>query len=84
MFQRNIGQYNDGYNMMWGGGWGWGFLMMLLGTILVAAAVIWVLRATQRHDNIGRGNDALEIIKKRYASGEIDKSQYDQLREDLK
>lgn len=75
-------QYNDGYHM--GGSWGWGF-MMILGMIIAVVAVILVVKATQQQDSSrNKSEDALEIVKRRYASGEIKKAEYDQLCKDLK
>ena len=79
---QTFGQYNDGYHM--GGSWGWAFMMML-GIIIAVVAVILVVKATQQQDSSrNKSEDALETVKRRYASGEINKAEYDQLRKDLK
>lgn len=82
MTLQTFGQYNDGYHM--GDSWGWGF-MMILGVTITVVAVILVIKATQRRDSTGsKTEDATETVKKRYASGDINKAEYDQLRKDLK
>jgi putative membrane protein len=74
---------------MWhiGDGMAW---WMLFGTLfellVVVAGVVLVahLLATPRADGIPRGSDdPLEIAKRRYASGDISRDQFDQLRHDL-
>jgi putative membrane protein len=48
------------------------------------ALVIWaVVRITERgNQNQESGESAIEILRKRYARGEIDKEQFDQMRRD--
>ena len=74
----------DGMGMMI-----WGVFSFLLGLVLiflfivaVVAAVKWVWG--QRTHFIQRnGEDALEILKKRYAKGEINKEEFDRIRKDI-
>lgn len=82
MTLQTFGQYNDGYHM--GDSWGWGFMIML-GMIITIAVVLLVVKAMQHPDSSKNKSDhALETVKRRYASGEINKAEYDQLRKDLK
>jgi putative membrane protein len=77
--------------MMYWGGDGWNFfggLMMFLWWALVALAVVWLVRYAAR--NVGEHSSgihgeesALDILKKRYAKGEIDKKQFDEMRKDI-
>lgn len=79
---QTFGQYNGGYHM--GDSWGWGFMMML-GMLIVVGLVILLVKATQQQDSSkNKTEDALDTVKRRYASGEINKAEYDQLRKDLK
>ena len=79
---QTFGQYNDGYHM--GGSWGWGFMMML-GIITAVVVVILVVNATQQQDSTrNKSENAIETVRRRYASGEINKAEYDQLCKDLK
>ena len=70
--------------MWWGGGW----LMMILWTILTIAIILWAVRVFQKrdYDNMSitqKTETPLEIVKKRYARGEITKEEYDRLKRDL-
>jgi len=66
----------DGWWMVWGG------LMMLLFWGGLIALVVWVVRSFVNPDHEG-GDESLAIARRRYASGEITREQYEQLREDL-
>ncbi|MDO8592608.1 MAG: SHOCT domain-containing protein [bacterium] len=71
-----------GYPMMgfWGGGIG--MIFMIFWWLLVIAAIIlfarWLVEQT-RHG----GKTALDILKERYAKGEISKEQYEAMKKDL-
>ena len=65
-----------GYGMM-GFGMGFGFLAMLL----IGGVLVWLVVSLAGAS--GRGEDALAILKRRYASGEISKKQYDAMRKDV-
>ena len=79
--------------MMWGYGWGWpAGLWMGLGGILWIAAIgllIWAIarwlshRAPTSYFPPERGPSALEILRQRFARGEIDATTYEQMRERL-
>ena len=71
-------------------GMGWiGLLMMLfiwaLIIVGVVALVIWLVRASQGGQASGTSgvNRPLEILKERYARGEISREEYEQMRQDL-
>jgi putative membrane protein len=83
---------------MWGGeygmgwGWGWGFLGVLhmaLWWVLIILGIIVLVKwlsggsATSRADRAGEGR-ALEVLKERYARGEIGKEEFEQKKRDLK
>jgi putative membrane protein len=78
-------------------GWGWmifGGLMMfafwggLIVLVLFAVKAIFgsgPARSSGGYDSApSRPNRALEILKERYAQGEISKAEYEEMREDLK
>jgi putative membrane protein len=78
--------------MMWGyyGGpaSGYGLIMMLvMGVFWVAIifGLVSFIRHGFRHRPLvsGGGEDPLEILKRRYARGEIAKEEYEQVRKDL-
>ena len=68
--------------MMYGfGGW-WllGMSMMVLFWIAIILLVIWVVRSLFPHQ-VGSGHDrALETLRQRYATGEINAAEYEQAR----
>jgi putative membrane protein len=82
--------YNYGYNMA-GGGWFGGLVMFLFGALVIAGIVlliVWAVRASGGHGTAGgsapppgaAGHDeAVAVAKRRLASGEINKDQYDEI-----
>lgn len=77
-------------NMM--GGWGWmGMVFNLLILILIVAALIMAIRWVLQGGRSREGNDtrqgssgrAMEVLKERYARGEIDKDEFEQKKKDL-
>ncbi|MCG6894211.1 MAG: SHOCT domain-containing protein [Desulfobacteraceae bacterium] len=83
--------YGYGGHMMPGmGGWSaWGMggtMIIFWGLILFGLVLMinWLLTANRNERNADNGSgDALEILKNRYARGEIDREQYRQMREEL-
>ena len=81
--------------MMWGwNGWGWGgmLLMMLFWVLVLGGLTALILlavsgwgrsRTGQSGETRASSDRAIEILKERYARGEITKEQYEQMRRDL-
>ena len=68
-----------GYGLM-GFGMGFGFLFMILPLVLVVWIIISLVNPAQQSK---KNEDALEILKKRYASGKITKKQYEDMKKKL-
>ncbi len=63
----------------WGMGWWW-----IIGLIIVLA-VIWIVVKSMNRTGSAQssGKTALDILKERYASGEIDKEEFEKRKKDL-
>jgi putative membrane protein len=77
------------WNNGWGGGAWFGFaLMHMLFWVLLIACVVMLVRwgGGGRGRNLPRPDDsrALDILRERYARGEIDKQEYEERRQVLK
>lgn len=81
-----------GYGMMGSGMMGGYGAMGLMGVfwIVVLGLIIWVVVAAARgtgqagsFDSASRSESALEILKRRYARGEINKAEYEERKKDL-
>ena len=79
-----------GMHMMWGS-WGIGmiFMMFLFWAVLIVALVLfirWLITAGGRGHQAVTGpgaESALDILKKRYARGEISKAEFQDMRQDF-
>ena len=65
-----------GWWMIWGG-----TMMVLFWGALIGLAVWGVARFSAQHP--GDGDDALDLARRRYASGEISRDEFEQIRHDL-
>lgn len=81
-----MGWYNHGYGSWMAGG---GFMMMFI-FMLIAGLFLFALfrrsglNCSHHHGNgYQNKNNALEILKERYAKGEIDSTEYHQKKQDL-
>jgi putative membrane protein len=75
-------------HMMFGGG-GMGIVMILFWFAVIAGIALVVGGALSGRHASGHGGrpavpDALDILKRRYANGEIDKTQYEIMKQNLK
>lgn len=64
----------------WGLGWGWAIGLIII--ILLVWVAVWTVRHNPGITQSGR-NSALEILKERYARGEIDRSEFEEKKKDL-
>ena len=62
---------------------GWWVLMSLFWIALIAVTVWAIVRLFPGRENSARAEEALQLLDRRLASGEIDAGTYDQLRERL-
>ncbi len=83
------GGWGMGSGMMGGYGMGWfgGILMIVFWILIIVGLVFlikWLIQSTGRDKTTGNGeNRALEILKERYARGEIDKEEFETKKKDL-
>jgi len=73
--------------MMWG--FGWGMFMPLFG-ILFLVLIVWAILSLSRGgslsgdaDSSSRADSAREILKRRYARGEVSRAEYEEKKKDL-
>jgi len=73
--------YNDyGYNMM--NTFGGGFMMLAFWTLIIWLMYMLVREARVKNKN--SDSNALDILKERYAKGEIEKKEFEEKKKDLK
>lgn len=90
------GRGYGGYNSVGGGSWLTGGMMLLFGALIlvgIVLLVIWAVRASRGgHGAVGGAtpppgaashDEAIAIAKRRLASGEITKEQYDEIMRSL-
>lgn len=75
----------------WNGSWGWtgsgGISMIIFWVLLIVGVVVlvkWIADSGATPYSRTRGEEsAVDILKRRYASGEITKAEFEQARRDL-
>jgi len=76
-----------GWGMGFGMGWLWTILMILFWVAVIAGVILlikWLIHSLREPSNPDREQEsALEILKKRYARGEIDKEEFEKRKKDL-
>jgi putative membrane protein len=72
-----------GHPMMWGA-WGFGMMiMMLLFWVLIIVAVVLGIRWLLGQGKESGSDSAVEILRQRYARGEINKEEFDSKKKEL-
>ena len=88
---RGYGDWHMGQGMMggWGGGWFGGIFMLIFWVLVIVGLVFlikWLVQTTRSGSHsisTGTSGSALEILKERYARGEIDKQEFEEKKRDL-
>ena len=81
--------YGYGPGMMggWGGGWGIGMISMLLWWVLIILGIVllakWIVSGSPGRTEHGSRDRSLDILRERYARGEIDKKELEDRKRDL-
>lgn len=72
--------FNEGVGL-----WSWfgGLWMVVLGGGLIAL-IVWGITRVTRQDRVHVSSNALDTVKERYARGEINKEEFEQIRKDLR
>ena len=73
--------------MMWWDGMGWGWLVfggifMLLFWGAIIALIVWGVKKLGERGG-GTGSSALDIVKERYARGEISQEEFEKIKKSL-
>lgn len=71
-------------NYGWGWGMGFGWIFMIVFWILIILGIVYLIKLIA--GGTGRektAETATDILKKRYAKGEITKEEFDRMKEDL-
>jgi len=66
----------------WGMGFGW-IVMLVFWVIVIAGIIIIIKGLVSGTGQPGKSETALDILKKRYAKGEITKEDFDRMKKDL-
>lgn len=64
-------------------GYGGMFMGMLLVAAVIAALIVWIAREAKSKPTRLSGETPLDILKKRYAGGEITKDDFERMKKDL-
>jgi putative membrane protein len=76
------GMMNWGYGM----GWGWMIIMAVFWISVIVGIIFlirWVVLSANKDRGLKHEETALDILKKRYAKGEINKDEFEEKKKDL-
>lgn len=80
--QMGPGMMNQGYGM----GWSWSIIMMAFWIAVIVGIIFlirWVILSTERRHGTKTEDSALEILRKRYVGGEINKEEFEEKKKDI-
>lgn len=87
---REYGNWHMGPGMMdgWGMGWFGGIFMIVIWVLVIVGLVFlikWLVQSTKGDSEPAQGGSsrALDILKERYARGEIDRQEFEEKKRDL-
>lgn len=74
-----------GYGGFGMGFFGWIFMLLFWGLIIVGLVLLvrWLWDQGRPGTSAGAGDAPLEILKRRYARGEVSKEEFDRMKKDL-
>ncbi|HEY3302723.1 MAG TPA: SHOCT domain-containing protein [Candidatus Binatia bacterium] len=83
--QERYYEWGWGMHPMWWGAWGFGMMLMMLvlwGLVIVGLVVgiRWLFGQGKK----SRSDSAFEILRRRYARGEINKEEFEEKKKDLR
>jgi putative membrane protein len=77
-----MGHYSSNWNDMIGG-WGFGWIFMIFFWLLIILGVFALYRYLKDYKQIDTGKKPIDILKGRYAKGEINKKEFIEIKKDL-
>ena len=83
--RNGYGGYGMGPGMMGGYGYGYGGMFMgILFLILLGVAIYFIVQNVRSKNGVGQAKGSpIDILKERYAKGEITKEDFDRMKNDL-
>ena len=79
-----INHMNDSYG--WGMGWGMHFFGLFFWILIITGIVFlvrWIIGSTRDNSQDVSQDSPLAILKRRYASGEVDQETYERMKKEL-
>ena len=71
------------YHGMGWGTWGFGWIIWIIVLVIIIWGIIKIVSSNSNKPQHHEEENALDILKKRYAKGEITKEQFEQIKKDL-
>jgi putative membrane protein len=78
------GGWNNWNNMMSWGGFGFGWIFMIVFWMLIVLGVVALVRYLGGAKQSSAGKTPLDILKERYAKGEINKKEFEEMKKDIR